>query len=102
MGLNFTAFVGDDTGLIKKIKLMYNYQTDIVGSYMAKDDNFKDQEDEEADASQLAVKRQKQEAYQVSTKFDRDGQPLFKQIQRHIAGKQQAKYGKQLKNEGIV
>lgn len=25
MSLNFDLFVGDDTGLIKKVKMMYNY-----------------------------------------------------------------------------
>lgn len=25
-------FVGDDTGLLKKVKMLYNYQTDVFGT----------------------------------------------------------------------
>jgi hypothetical protein len=75
MGSNFTCFVGDDTGLIKKVKLMYNYQTDIFGDMAKGDDSFKPVEDEEeaADPVKQDQKRQKQEDFSVSTKFDADG-----------------------------
>jgi hypothetical protein len=47
MAVNFNVYAGDDTGLIKKVKMMYNYQTDIIGSSMAKADlSFKQDENE--------------------------------------------------------
>ena len=43
MNINFTALAGDDTGLIKKVRMAYNYQTDIIGSYMVDaDESFKE------------------------------------------------------------
>lgn len=45
MALDFNLLVGDDTGLIKRVKMAYSYQTDIVGSYMAQADvSFKNEE----------------------------------------------------------
>ena len=36
MSENFKVLVGDDTGLLKNVKMTYKYQVDIVGSYMSK------------------------------------------------------------------
>jgi hypothetical protein len=30
--LQFDLYVGDDTGLIKKVKMLYNYQTEVYGT----------------------------------------------------------------------
>jgi hypothetical protein len=104
MGLNFNVYVGDDTGLLKKVKMMYSYQTDIVGSAMSKGDlSFAelDEGEKELTEKQMAEKRQKQEQYSYTAKFDKDGQPLFKIMQKNIAAKQTGKFGKQVKHEGV-
>ena len=36
MSENFKVFVGDDTGLLKNVKMTYRYQVDIVGSNISK------------------------------------------------------------------
>lgn len=36
MSENFKVFVGDDTGLLKNVKMTYQYQVDIVGSNISK------------------------------------------------------------------
>ena len=30
--IKFDIWVGDDTGLLKKVKMLYNYQTDVHGT----------------------------------------------------------------------
>ena len=30
--LQFDLYVGDDTGLLKKVKMLYNYQTEVYGT----------------------------------------------------------------------
>lgn len=44
----------------------------------------------------------KQEKYNIETMFDKDGQPLFKVMQKHIEAKQTKKFGEQKKYEGIL
>ena len=56
MNLNFNLFVGDDTGLIKKVKMVYNYQTDIQGIMERADISFKDD-----DLEDEQTKKKKQE-----------------------------------------
>jgi hypothetical protein len=78
MAINFSVFAGDDTGLIKKVKMMYNYQTDIVGSYMTEADlSFKQDEvqndQSEMDPKQIAKKQKLQEKYSKNAMFDKDG-----------------------------
>lgn len=59
MALNFNAFIGDDTGLIKKVRMQYSYQTEIIGSYMADaHHSFKQEENEEdQDEAKVALKK---------------------------------------------
>ena len=104
MALNFNLYIGDDTGLIKRVKMLYNYQTDIIGSTMAyADESFAKETDEAAENDEaIALKKQKQEKYSTTVKYDKDGQPLFKMMRKHIGAKQTAKYGKQVKYEGIA
>jgi hypothetical protein len=49
----------------------------------------------------MAKKHKKQEGYSKNTMFDKDGQPLCKMMQKHIGAKQTAKFGQQVKYEGI-
>lgn len=100
MGLNFNLFIGDDTGLIKKVRMLYSYQTDIVGSMSTTDKCFKEDNDETAAEDRVSeeVRKQRQEDFSTSTKFDADGQPLFKVMTKAINAKQTAKYGSQVKN----
>jgi hypothetical protein len=61
MNLNFNLFVGDDTGLIKKVKMVYNYQTDIQGIMERADISFKDD-----DLEDEQTKKKKQEEYSIN------------------------------------
>jgi len=65
MGLNFNLYVGDDTGLIKKVKMVYSYQTDIVGSYVSHD-SFK-KSDDEVNQEDEELKKKRQEDFSVAT-----------------------------------
>mgnify|MGYP004546601839 CR=1 FL=1 len=53
--LQFDLYVGDDTGLLKKVKMLYNYQTEVYGHL--KGSTTKDGEEEQADDE--SVKKQK-------------------------------------------
>jgi hypothetical protein len=86
MGLNFNMYVGDDTGLVKKVRMVYSYQTDIVGSYM-KDDSFKPPDEEGIKDDDEEKRKRMQEDYSVATSYDKDGQPLFKVMQKAISAK---------------
>lgn len=66
MGLNFNMYVGDDTGLVKKVRMIYSYQTDIVGSYM-KDESFKQPEDGEINQENEEKRKMMQEDYSKLT-----------------------------------
>jgi hypothetical protein len=49
--IKFDIFVGDDTGLLKKVKMIYNYQTEVHGTIKgsSKKDGIEiDEEEEEA------------------------------------------------------
>jgi hypothetical protein len=46
MNLDFKLLIGDDTGLIKSVKMKYNYQTNIIGSYMKFDKDDDKHEDD--------------------------------------------------------
>lgn len=48
MSENFKVFVGDDTGLIKNVRMNYKYQVDIIGSHMSKvvEEDLNEGEDE--------------------------------------------------------
>ena len=85
MNERYRIFVGDDTGLLKNVRLYYNYQTDIVGSYMAvkqktedeapqnPDDSDQDYEELKAKKNEKAQKSKEDELYSQKTLFDKDG-----------------------------
>ena len=45
--MEFNVMVGDDTGLMKKVKMIYNYQTEVFGQFKGGTKHSKYQEDEE-------------------------------------------------------
>ena len=56
--LQFDLYVGDDTGLIKKVKMLYNYQTEVYGTLKGAKKNLNDDE-EPADDDNESVKKQR-------------------------------------------
>jgi len=91
----FTLFAGDDTGLLKKVQVVYNYQTDIIGEM-----NLTSHIDPEASGK---FKRAKNSDF-VDSKIDvdDDGQPIYKELHKEVIAKPVAKFGKQVKDEGIL
>ena len=45
--LEFDVVVGDDTGLLKKVHLLYNYQTDVFGQFKGGSKHQKYKKDDE-------------------------------------------------------
>ena len=66
-----------------------------------KDDSFKPPDEEGIKDDDEEKRKRMQEDYSVATSYDKDGQPLFKVMQKAISAKQTAKFGSQAKNEGI-
>jgi hypothetical protein len=80
--VNFTMLVGDDTGLLKKVHMVYNYQTEVVG-----DDQPAKRRKTDSDGQEESSVKAKDE------EFDEDGQPVLRMLRNEVRGKQTDKYG---------
>lgn len=63
--------------------------------WWGRSENF-DEDEPEKELTSEEMEKQNKEAI-----FDKDGQPLYKVMKRDITGKQELKFGKQAKDEGI-
>jgi hypothetical protein len=88
--MEFNVMIGDDTGLMKKVKMIYNYQTEVFGQFKGGSKHTKFMQDEEVpeknDLNEEEI-NEMTEKVRKETQLDADGQPLYKEITRAVLAK---------------